>query len=93
MMGTDKAMATKKRRTKKKPAWERGYLSHGLWLGETRIGLVRLDRDARPEAKYRWEAGTCAGVAATLKDAKRSVEQTVLLGVVQLPLFDLPQRD
>lgn len=85
-------MPTKTRKTKK-PVWERGYLSHGLWVGGARIGWVRLDREARPEARYRWEAGACAGVAATLKDAKRSVEQAVLLGVVQLPLFDLPQRE
>ncbi len=82
-----------RRRTRTKPAWERGYLSHGLWAGRNRVGLVRIDRSARPEAKYRWEAGTLAGGAATLKEAKRAVEEAVLLGTVQLPLFDLPQRD
>ena len=82
-----------RRRVRMKPAWERGYLSHGLWAGRNRVGLVRIDRAARPEAKYRWEAGTLAGAAATLKDAKRAVEEAVLLGAMQLPLFDLPQRD
>jgi hypothetical protein len=83
----------RRRRSKVKPAWERGYLSHGLWVGKQRVGSVRMDRDARPEAKYRWEAGTLAGRAATLKEAKRAVEEAVLLGAMQLPLFDPPQRD
>jgi hypothetical protein len=81
------------KRTKLKPVWERGYLSHGLWLGKNRAGSVRMDKDARLEAKYRWEAGTLAGGAATLKEAKRAVEQAVLIGAMQLPLFDPPQRD
>jgi hypothetical protein len=34
-----------------------------------------------------------AGVAATLKEAKYAVEEAVLLGTVQLPLFDPPQRE
>ena len=86
-------MATKKRRLNKKPVWERGYLSHGLWLGKRRVGVVKLDRDSPAAGKYRWEAGMCAGVAATLKEAKRAVEEAVLLGTVQLPLFDPPQRE
>jgi hypothetical protein len=84
---------TPRRRPRVKPAWERGYLSHGLWVGKSRVGIVRMDRTARPEARYRWEAGTLAGAAATLKEAKRAVEEAVLLGAMQLPLFDLPQRD
>jgi hypothetical protein len=86
-------MATKRRRLKRKPVWERGYLGHGFWLGRERLGVVKLERDAPAGGKYRWEAGTHAGAAATLKDAKRSVEEAVLLGSVQLPLFDPPQRD
>jgi len=46
-----------------------------------------------PEEKYRWKAGTLAGGAASLKEAKRAVEQAVLIGAMQLPLFDPPQRD
>ena len=57
------------------------------------MGTVRMEKDARPEEKYRWEAGTLAGGAATLKEAKRAVEQAVLMGAMQLPLFDPPQRD
>jgi hypothetical protein len=87
-------VATRKRRIRKKPVWERGYLSHGLWLGRDRVGVVQLNRDAAsPESRYRWEAGTYTGRTATLKEAKRAVEQAVLLGTVQLPLFDPPQRD
>jgi hypothetical protein len=85
-------MAAKKRGTKKKPVWERGYLSHGLWLGAARVGLVKLEREAPAAGRYRWEAGNHAGVSATLKEAKRAVEEAVLLGTVQLPLFDPPQR-
>lgn len=87
------AMATKKRRLSRKPVWERGYLSHGFWLGKRRLGVVKLERDPPAAGKYRWEAETHAGVAATLKEAKRAVEEAVLLGTVQLPLFDPPQRD
>jgi len=86
-------VAARKRRTRKKPVWERGYLSHGLWLGKARVGVVHLQRDARAESRYRWEAGTYTGRAPSLKEAKREVEQAVLLGAVQLPLFDPPQRD
>jgi len=84
---------TNKRRTNKRPVWERGYLSHGLWLGAAKVGAVRIDRDSPAGGKYRWEAGNQAGVSVTLKDAKRAVEEAVLLGTVQLPLFDPPQRD
>ena len=86
-------MAARRRRARKKPVWERGYLSHGLWLGRERVGVVHLQREARAESRYRWEAGTYTGRTATLKEAKREVEQAVLLGAVQLPLFDPPQRD
>lgn len=75
-----------------KPVWERGYLSHGLWRGRVRVGVVRLEKGAPAESRYRWEAGTLAGGAATLKEAKRAVEEAVLMGTVQLPLFDPPQR-
>lgn len=85
-------MAARKRRLNKRPIWERGYLSHGFWLGKRRVGVVKLDRASPGAARYRWEAGMHAGAAATLKEAKRAVEAAVLLGTVQLPLFDPPQR-
>ena len=80
-------MTPRKRRRKPKPYWERGYFAHGYWQGKQKLGTVTLDPAARPEAKYRWQASTHAGVAATLRDAKRSVEATVLLGARQLALF------
>ena len=36
---------------------------------------------------YRWQAGKRAGEASTLEEAKRGVEQAVLFGTSQLPLF------
>lgn len=70
-----------------RPFWERGYKSHGYWAGKKKVGVVRLQESAVPEEKYRWEAGTHAGFTTTLADAKRAVEEAVLLGLSQLPLF------
>jgi hypothetical protein len=83
-------MATKAKRRPRasKAFWERGYLSHGYWVGKLKAGSVRLDRVAPPERRYRWEAGTTAGHAQSLAEAKRTVEAAVLLGQRQLALFD-----
>jgi hypothetical protein len=83
-------MATgKKRRPRASKAfWERGYLSHGYWVGKAKAGSVRLDREAPAEHRYHWEAGTTAGHSQSLAEAKRSVEAAVLLGQRQLALFD-----
>ncbi len=70
-----------------RPFWERAYKSHGYWAGKKKVGVVRLQEGAPPEEKYRWEAGTHAGFTATLEDAKRAVEDAVLLGISQLSLF------
>lgn len=93
--GKGGAAPTRARRRSRRalPVWERGYKSHGLWQGKLRVGVVRLEQEAPAEARYRWEAGTLAGAAPTLKEAKRAVEEAALLGTVQLPLFDPPQRD
>jgi len=78
------------RRARKKitPAWERGYRSHGYWLGKERLGKVSLDAGADGGPRYRWESGNRAGKANTLREAKQAVEQTVLVGARQLGLFD-----
>ena len=78
------------RRTRRKatPAWERGYRSHGYWLGKERLGKVSLDAGADGGPRYRWESGNRAGKASTLREAKQAVEQTVLIGARQLGLFD-----
>jgi hypothetical protein len=76
-----------RKRRKALPIWERGFKAHGYWLGKEKLGSVLLDPEASAEAKYRWQAGTHAGVTATLSEAKRAVEAAVLLGTSQLPLF------
>lgn len=84
-------MKPKKRRSsKRRPVWERGYLSHGYWLGNERLGVVKTGARSEWDGKYRWQAGNRAGEAVTLAEAKRAVEQTVLVGASQLPLFGDP---
>ena len=75
-------------RTKQKPFWERGYFQHGYWLGKQRIGVVKVGPKDEWDGIYRWQAGTRVGESATLKDAKQAVEQAVLVGASQLPLFE-----
>jgi hypothetical protein len=85
-------MAAKKRKTTKaKPFWERGYRSHGYWQGKKKLGFVELSGKENPEQKYRWQAGTHTGMTAKLDEAKRSVESAVLLGTSQLPLFAIAE--
>ena len=71
----------------KQAFWERGYLAHGYWLGKERLGQVRLGPKKEWDGIYRWQAGDRAGEASTLEEAKRGVEQAVLFGTSQLPLF------
>lgn len=76
----------------KKAQWERGYSSHGYWLGKQKLGEVRLSakgdgKDAR-EGRYQWLAGNRTGAAMTLADAKRTVETLTEQGVRQLGLFE-----
>ena len=75
------------RAERQKPFWERAYKGHGYWLGQTRLGHVEVSPGQLLEMKYQWHAGTHAGQATSLRDAKRLVEQTVLLGGRQLTLF------
>ena len=78
-------MAT--RRTRAKPFWERGYYSHGYWRGNQKLGSVALGPKDKWDGVYRWQAGNFAGEAASLADAKRAVEEAVLIGTTQLGLF------
>ncbi len=73
---------------KPKPFWERGYLSHGYWRGNERLGTVQLGERGDWDGIYRWQAGHHAGEAKTLAEAKRAVEATVEFGASQLGLFD-----
>jgi hypothetical protein len=76
-------MATKKK-SKQKPAWERAYKGHVLWLGKTKLGKVSLvDRN-----KYAWEAAGRGGVAEDLDKAKKAVELAVAMADKQLDLFN-----
>jgi hypothetical protein len=75
------------KRSRKQAFWERGYLSHGYWLGEQKLGSVTLGRKGEWDGVYRWQAGSHTGEAATLEEAKRAVEQAVLVGASQLALF------
>jgi hypothetical protein len=76
-----------------KPFWERGYQSHGYWRGKERLGTVRLGERGQWDGIYSWQAGSRAGEAKTLAEAKRSVEETVLSLASQLPLFGDPDGD
>jgi hypothetical protein len=80
------ARATK--RKKQKPFWERGFQSHGYWLGKSKVGIVSLGKRGEWDGVYRWQAGSCAGKAKTLQEAKQAVEQAVLVGASQLQLFE-----
>ena len=82
-------MAGKKSgRALKKAQWERGYNSHGYWLGKEKLGDVRMSPKGEGEARYLWQAGNRAGESMTLLDAKRMVESLTELGVNQLDLFE-----
>jgi hypothetical protein len=72
----------------KQAFWERGYLAHGYWLGKERLGQIKLGPKKEWDGIYRWHAGNHSGEAANLEEAKRAVEQAVLVGASQLALFD-----
>jgi hypothetical protein len=82
-------MATRTKGSKAKPFWERGYDTHGYWQGKKKIGWVALEGKGG-NGLYRWQAGSRAGEAKTLVEAKRAVEQTVLSLATQLSLFGDP---
>ncbi len=76
-------MATKKKKkAAPKPAWERGYKGHVLWLGRQKLGKVSL-----VDRAYSWEAAGRAGRADDLLKAKKAVEYAVLMADKQLDLF------
>ena len=79
-------MVTRTNRNIAKPFWERGYDTHGYWQGKKKIGWVALEGKGA-NATYRWQAGSRAGEAKTLAEAKRAVEETVLSLATQLSLF------
>jgi hypothetical protein len=76
--------AKKKSRQKPKPAWERAYKGHVLWLGKQKLGKVSLLKAHH----YQWEAAGRAGAAEDLDKAKRAVEAAVAMADKQLDLFN-----
>lgn len=88
-MSTPDARVRLGRRTRRriKAAWERAYRSHGFWQGNRKLGSVRLAPVGDHRGRYVWLAGNHTGHAASLREAKRAVEQAVLVGASQLPLF------
>ena len=85
-------MATKKKRVSRKikPAWERGYNGHVLWLGKEKLGKVTLLSGAQidPRGKYRWDAAGKAGYSDQLEKARGAVELAVAAKDKQLDLFE-----
>jgi hypothetical protein len=76
------------KRSGKKPIWERGYLSHGYWLGKVKLGEVRLGPKDEWDGIYRWQAGSRKGETKTLDEAKLAVEGVIEMGDKQLGLFE-----
>lgn len=54
--------------------WERGYRTHGLWVGGTRVAIIGLPPHGFP-IRYNWsiDRTTTAGVTLTLDDARKAV--------------------
>ena len=75
-------MATKKR-TRRKPTWERAYRGHVLWLGKAKLGRVTL----KDRGRYTWEAAGRAGAVDDLAKAKQAVELAVAMTDKQMDLF------
>ena len=71
-------------RKRPKPAWERAYKGHVLWLGRHKLGKVSL----AGEGRYAWEAAGKAGATDDLDKAKKAVELAVLIADKQRDLFD-----
>jgi hypothetical protein len=77
------------KKKKQKPAWERAYQGHVLWLGKQKLGKVTLlvAHNLDPRGKYRWEAGGRSGFADELAKAKSAVELAAYTADKQLDLF------
>ncbi|MGH8738103.1 MAG: hypothetical protein ACREVC_12155 [Burkholderiales bacterium] len=78
-------MSKRRRKTSKpKPFWERGYRGHAYWLGKRKLGKVTLVETGR----YDWEAAGRNGRCETLGQARAAVELAIALCDRQLPLFE-----
>ena len=74
----------RKRRSKLKPVWERGYRGHVYWLGKQKLGKVTLVETGR----YDWEAAGRVGRSDTLNKARAAVELALAVSDKQLSLFE-----
>lgn len=82
-------MAAKKRKSKPKAFWERGYKGHVYWLGKAKLGKVMLLGESDLKGgRYQWEAAGRIGRCETLSKAKSAVELAVVVADRQLPLFE-----
>ena len=82
-------MAAKKRNSKPKAFWERGYNGHVYWQGKVKLGKVTLlGEDGLKGGRYRWEAAGRIGRCETLAKAKSALELAVVVADRQLPLFE-----
>ena len=82
-------MAARKRNSKPKAFWERGYQGHVYWLGKVKLGKVKLLAEADLKGgRYQWEAAGRIGRCETLAKAKSALETAVVVADRQLPLFD-----
>lgn len=82
-------MAAKKRKSRPKAFWERGYNGHVYWQGKAKLGKVMLRGEADVKGgRYQWEAAGRIGRCETLPNAKSAVEMAVVMADRQLPLFD-----
>ena len=80
-------MATRKKKSKEKPFWERAYKGHAYWLGKKKLGKVTVHADKNAKHKYTWEAGGRAGAGDNLDKAKKAIEAAVAMADKQLDLF------
>jgi len=76
--------AKRRKPSKPKPFWERGYRGHAYWLGKHKLGKVTLVETGR----YDWEAAGKFGRCETLDKARAAVELAVAVSARQLPLFE-----
>lgn len=69
--------------------WERGYRCHGLWNGNQRLGCVTLSPPGTKPFEYGWfvDGTSLAGRVATLRQAKRMVEQRVRTHIADVDLI------
>ena len=71
-----------------RPAWERGYNGHVLWQGKAKLGRVTVHAGKGAKDKYTWQAGTRAGSADSLAQARKAVEFAALVAHKQRDLFE-----